>query len=133
MRYAPSLTNISPTTDLPLAIPPVSPSLIMVVLTNDGTNLTWRGKSKVRSQIEEVKTAGLLLQCDFLLLTSSQLRRLHGIRHQHGNGQRPYASRHRRNRPSSFRHLRMYISDKRRALREKSFPPFCVGHKRSWK
>src|SRR5260370_24454427 len=95
IRCAPSLTNISPTTDLPLAMPPVSPSFSkgkipsLVVspwsLLVRGWWLVIRCSSFAQRHF---RVPPKLLGTDQLGMfePASQLCGFYGVGHQHGDG-----------------------------------------------
>src|SRR5208282_5267146 len=76
---------IPATVVLPQATPPVSPTR---------SNLASLGQGRAEE-------AG----------ATAQLGRLQGVGHQHGDGQRPYAAWHRRERSGNLGHLGMHVAD----------------------
>src|ERR1700722_7920919 len=110
MRLAPRLTNISPTADLPLAMPPVRPSF-----NND---------------FPGAQSAFYVRQFG-LPDSTPQLRRFYCIRHQHGNGQWAHASRNRSEGPRNFRHLGMNIPNQRRSLGQEGFLALLVSREQT--
>src|SRR5712692_1958559 len=103
MTWAPRAANISPTTDLPAAMPPVKPTL-----SNAGVLRSQGGQARA----------------------PPQFGRLDRVGHQHGDGQGPHATRHGRDRSSHFRRLGMNVAYQRRALRPETLLALGVAGKK---
>src|SRR5258708_27665514 len=102
IRCAPSLTNISPTTDLPLAMPPVRPSF-----SNGYLRPAQLGVPDSTPQ-----------HCGF-----------YRVGHQHRNSHRADASGDGRDRPSDFGDLGVYVANQDRASGQKRFFTLFVSRK----
>src|SRR5579872_117083 len=129
-RCAPSATNISPTADFPEAIPPVSPTFSNRPPAAESAQRK-PGGTKNKNKIKTFVSAPLCLWGERLSFwgefrhtaAAAHLRGFHGVVHQHGDGQRPYAARHWRQRARHFRHFRVNVAHQHRALRSKRFFP----------
>src|SRR4029077_19881529 len=137
-RCAPSATNISPTTDLPAAIPPVRPTFSMrlpkTVSTTEDTEDTEKSCAPAPP---------LCPPCPLWLKSRSRqlrhslfpphLRRLYRVEHQHRDGQRAHAARHGRECSGNFGDLGKDVADQRRSLLAKRLFPLGVSRKEALK
>src|SRR5271165_610802 len=130
-RCAPRATNISPTMDLPEAIPPVRPIFSKLPPKKLSPQRSQRDTEKNQyplcTSVSSVVISFILfLECS---IRSPHLRRFHRIEHQHGNGQRPYPAGHRRDRPGNLDHFRMHIADQHRTFLAEGLFPLRIARK----
>src|SRR5438067_293047 len=104
ITWTPCAANISATTDLPEAMPPVNPTF---------------------------NTSGALPGHLWNPRAAAQLERAQSVGHEHRDGQRANSSRNWRQRSGNFGDFGMYISYQRRALGPKRFLALGVSCKKS--
>ena len=112
--WQPSSRSIAATVVLPVAIPPVRPTRSIRV---------WPPRRWVHARLSA---------------PAPQAGCLHRVAHQHGDGQRPHAARHRRDRSGDFRDARMNVAHQhgaflaelrqlRRKIRKDALRLGCIG------
>src|SRR5215471_14300458 len=114
MRCAPSVTNISPTADLPHAKPPVKPTFSIEEEITEDTEEHRESQALCAALCPP--WFGLGSRLYQFAGPAPQLHGAHGIDHKHGNGERPDAAGHRSDGPGNLRHFGVNISDQRRTL-----------------
>src|ERR1019366_1385383 len=121
-RCAPRATNISPTTDLPDAMPPVRPTFSNVPPAEERSPQSHRDTEKSSSGCSLCLCVSVVKSLSFAgqfwhASASPHLRSLHGVVHQHGDGQRTDAAGDRGQRSRDLNHLRMHIANQCGSLR----------------
>src|ERR1700684_153055 len=115
IRCAPSATNISPTTDLPAAMPPVRPvfrkRVSVKILNAKYAKHAWRMQRKSNSPTHRRRARTRLASFGKLRHRSSQFGGAHCVGHEHSDGQWAHTARYGSDGTCHFHHCGMNISD----------------------
>src|SRR5216684_2341477 len=147
IRCAPSATNISPTTDLPEAMPPVRPTFsigppdmqsrgkIVHHRDTEARRKAKQGKERVSLSL----CVSLFVSLWWILITRLEVSHfryavapahpccLHRVEHQHRDGEWADAARHRGDRSCSFSHFRMNVAHQRGTFCPESLFAFGIA------